>query len=231
VLDQLTGLDIFSPLTMALRLISAMLAGLLIGIERERHYQAAGLRTHMVLCLGASLVMLISIYLPFTFIKDHPTSDPGRLAAQVISGIGFLGAGAIFRYGFNVKGLTTAASIWTTSAIGLAFGAGFYVLGLMSTVLLVVVLQVFEIVEDRLFEHKDVRVLTVIINSQKLSPKRVIDTVKSCDLKIRQVAITERVEEGTAEIVFNCRMVEDFSIRTLFEKIKEMGNIKTLRID
>ena len=126
--------------------------------------------------------MLISIYIPAEFMKESRNADPARLSAQVISGIGFLGAGAIFRYGFSVKGLTTAASIWTVSAIGLAIGAGFYFLGLASTALLVVILQLFDRVENRFFERKDMRVLTVVINSAQLGPKQVIDTVKGFDI-------------------------------------------------
>ncbi len=231
MIDSLTGLDIFSPVTVMVRLVVAMLAGFLIGVERERHYQPAGLRTHMVLALGSCLIMMVSLYIPMIFMKEHPNADPGRLAAQVISGIGFLGAGAIFRYGFTVKGLTTAASIWTTSGIGLAFGAGFYFLGLFSVLLLVVILQVFDVIEDRLFARKDMRILTVMINSARLSPKKVIESIKEFDIILKQVSITENVESGTTEIVINCRMDEDFSIRTLFEKIKSLKYIKTLRID
>jgi len=231
VIDAITGQDVFSPLTVAVRLLLAMVAGFFIGYERERHFQPAGLRPHMVLALGASLVMLISIYMPLEFMKGSPGADPGRLSAQVISGIGFLGAGAIFRLGFTVKGLTTAASIWTTSAIGLAFGAGFDFLGFASTAGLFIILQVFDKIENRFFEHKDIRVLTVVIYSDKLGAKSVIETVKGFDLALRQVSITENVENRTTEIVINCRMDEDFSIRSLFEKLKELKHIKSLRID
>jgi putative Mg2+ transporter-C (MgtC) family protein len=175
--------------------------------------------------------MLISIYIPAEFMKESRNADPARLSAQVISGIGFLGAGAIFRYGFSVKGLTTAASIWTVSAIGLAIGAGFYFLGLAATALLVVILQLFDRVENRFFERRDMRVLTVVINSAKLGPKQVIETVKGFDIILKQVSITENVESQSTEVVINCRVDEDASIRQLFDAIKRLGNIKTLRIE
>ncbi|MGV7930838.1 MAG: MgtC/SapB family protein [Spirochaetota bacterium] len=231
MIDAITGLDFSHPLSVVVRLFIAMFAGFVVGFEREQHYQPAGLRTHMVLCLGACLVMLISIYIPAEFMKESRNADPARLSAQVISGIGFLGAGAIFRYGFSVKGLTTAASIWTVSAIGLAIGAGFYFLGLASTALLVVILQLFDRVENRFFERKDMRVLTVVINSAKLGPKQVIDTVKGFDIILKQVSITENVEAQSTEVVINCRVDEDASIRQLFDAIKKLGNIKTLRIE
>jgi len=102
---------------MLLRLAVSMLLGGAIGFERERDSQPAGLRTHMILILGSCLAMILSINIG---IKNG--TDPTRMAAQVISGVGFLGAGAILRSGFNVKGLTTATTVWTTAIIGLAVG-------------------------------------------------------------------------------------------------------------
>ena len=121
-----------------LRLAIAFLLGGIIGIEREMRNQPAGFRTHAILAVGSALVMIISfegsqIYGPLT-------SDPMRIAAQVVSGIGFLGAGAILRIGVSVKGLTTAASLWTTAAVGLACGAGFYEAAFLTTALLMLAL-------------------------------------------------------------------------------------------
>ena len=112
--------------TSALRLFLSLVAGGLVGFERESRRQPAGLRTHILISVGSTLLMLLSIYIPQTFF-DMKSGDPGRIAAQVVSGIGFLGAGAILKLGSNVKGLTTAASIWIVAGIGLAIGAGLYV--------------------------------------------------------------------------------------------------------
>lgn len=229
--DLITGQDIFSPLTIVVRMLCAMVAGFMVGYERETHYQPAGLRTHMVLSTGSCLIQILSLYIPLVFMAGNPGADPGRLSAQVISGIGFLGAGAIFRYGFNVRGLTTAASIWTTSGIGLTFGAGFYSLGVVSTVILIVILQVFEKVENKLIEHKDMRVLTVVFHSADLTAMTVIDAIKKFNIDIRQLSITEFVDNRTVEIRINCRVDDDFSIKDLFDKIKSLGSIKTLRIE
>ncbi len=229
--EFLNGLDIFSPITIIMRLFCATFAGFLIGFEREKHNQPAGLRTHMVLSLGAALIMILSLYIPLAFMKDSPNADPARLAAQVISGIGFLGAGAIFRFGFNIKGLTTAASIWTTSGIGLTFGAGFYFLGFISTIILVVILYLFDILEDLIIEKRRARVLTIIFNSEAVRPKMVIEIVKTFNINPKQPSITENVEDNTTEIIINCRIDKKFSIRELFEGIKSLGNIKTLRIE
>lgn len=231
MIDSITGQDIQSALTVTVRMACAMAAGLAIGIEREQHYQPAGLRTHMALALGACLVMIISILIPVKFLGLFPGSDPTRISAQAISGIGFLGAGAIFRYGFNVKGLTTAASIWTTASIGLAFGAGLYYPGFLGTALLIIILQVFEFIENRFVERKDVRVLTVEFKSDSLDISTVTRAVKQNGVDIRQMSITELVNQKTTELKINCRIDESLVIRDLFDGIKSLGDIKTLRID
>lgn len=102
-------------------------------MEREIRNQPAGFRTHTILCVGSALIMIVSF--KGSLVYGLKTSDPMRIAAQVVSGIGFLGAGAILRIGVSIKGLTTAASLWTTAAIGLAAGAGFYIEGAIATAL------------------------------------------------------------------------------------------------
>ena len=229
--DFYKGLDVMPPLIVLARILAATAAGFFIGLERERHHQSAGLRTHMVLALGAALMMILSMYIPFSFPGKGAMGDPGRLAAQVISGIGFLGAGAIFRYGFSIKGLTTAASIWTTSGIGLAFGAGFYFLGIVGTIVLFIILYLFDKIEDFLIEQKNIRLLTVIFHSDRLKPKAVIDVIKNSKIDFKQPSIIENIEENTTQVVINCNIDEDFSIRELFESIKSLGSIIKIRIE
>jgi putative Mg2+ transporter-C (MgtC) family protein len=113
------------------RLLLAAVLGGAIGAERELNDQPAGLRTHMLLTIGACLFTLISAY------GFGRGTDPSRIAAQIVTGIGFLGGGAIVRYGLTVKGVTTAASIWATASVGVAIGAGSYVLGVGGAVLVV----------------------------------------------------------------------------------------------
>ncbi len=122
-----------------LRLAAAMFTGVLIGFERHNRAKEAGIRTHAMVALGSCLLMIISKY----GFRDIGTGDPARLAAQVVSGIGFLGAGVIFVRHDVVQGLTTAAGIWATSAIGLCYGAGMYMIGLIATILMVIVQHVF----------------------------------------------------------------------------------------
>ncbi|MBQ1302206.1 MAG: MgtC/SapB family protein [Firmicutes bacterium] len=137
---------IISNLEMVIRLALAVALGAAVGLEREKKNQAAGLRTHIVVILGATLVMLISKY-GFSDIFIN-TKDPARLAAQVVSGIGFLGAGMIIVNRNKIRGLTTAASLWTTACIGLGVGAGFYVPSIATTVLLVGTLSFVQYLEQ-----------------------------------------------------------------------------------
>ena len=118
-----------------LRLTIGALLGGLIGFERETHNRRiAGFRTHILVCVGSTLMMLTSIYV-FELYKNSVSVDPARLAAGVITGIGFLGAGTIIRSKVSVTGLTTAASLWTVAGIGLAIGTGFYIAGCVTAVI------------------------------------------------------------------------------------------------
>lgn len=131
-----------------------MLGGI-VGLERELHDQPAGLRTHIILVLGATIAMCISINLSTQFHTVAANGDPERLAAQVISGIGFPGGGAIFRYGASVKGLTTAASLWTTAIIGLAVGAGYFIIGVAATACVLFVLIALDTLEKDIHPWAD----------------------------------------------------------------------------
>lgn len=133
------------------RLVLAVVLGGIIGLERERGERAAGLRTHALVALGAALVMLVSSYGFSGVLGKNIVLDPSRVAAQVVSGIGFLGAGIIFLRRDTVKGLTTAAAIWLVAAIGLACGAGLYAEAVSVTVLALIVLALLRPVERRLF--------------------------------------------------------------------------------
>lgn len=137
------------------RLLLAALLGSLIGLERERLHWVAGLRTHMLVCVGSTLIMIVSAY-GFAAVLDHPdiALDPSRMAAQVVSGIGFLGAGTILLRQEIVRGLTTAASLWAVAAIGLAVGGGLYLAAVSTTVLILVILMGLKPLERRLMVRR-----------------------------------------------------------------------------
>jgi putative Mg2+ transporter-C (MgtC) family protein len=147
---------------MILRLLAALAAGALIGYERSFHGRPAGLRTHVLVCLASALLMLVTVY------EDHwvrttgeSRLDPTRMAQGIMTGIGFLGAGVIVKEGFNVRGLTTAASIWITAGIGVLAGVGLYLPLVFSVILTLTVLSLFRWVELRVptlaYYHFDVQ--------------------------------------------------------------------------
>ncbi len=132
-----------------IRILLAAVLGGIVGFERERQHQPTGLRTLMILTIGSALAMMLSTGVAFQFHAMGINGDPAHLAAQVISGVGFLGAGAILHYGINVKGLTTATSLWTMAIIGLTAGAGYYFFSAVTTLLVLVILVVLNIIEKR----------------------------------------------------------------------------------
>lgn len=129
----------------ALRVIVASICGAFIGLERTRRFKEAGIRTHLIVCCAAALMIIVSKY-GFADLTDNlgnmfsgtRGADPARVAAQVVSGVGFLGAGVIFHNGNSVKGLTTAAGLWATAGIGIAIGSGMYLLGIFTTVIIAI---------------------------------------------------------------------------------------------
>ncbi|MCL2181811.1 MAG: MgtC/SapB family protein [Treponema sp.] len=138
------------PLTepdIVIRLCLAFAAGTIIGLERSSRRQVAGLRTHILIAVGSSCLMLLSIWLP----QQLNGGDPGRIAAQVVTGMGFLGAGAIIRLGNNIRGLTTAASLWLTAAIGLSIGAGMFLAAGTVLALALITLILMYFLEKKLF--------------------------------------------------------------------------------
>ncbi len=140
-------------LDIALRLIASLVIGGLIGLERSYHGRPAGFRTHALVCLSTSLLMLVTVYETRWFpsvAQGRISLDPTRMAQGIMTGIGFLGAGTIMKEGLSVRGLTTAASIWITAAIGILVGIGFYFPALFATVLTLGTLSVFRWIENRM---------------------------------------------------------------------------------
>jgi len=136
-------LSLDTQLDLALRLTVGLVLGAIIGFERELHRQPAGFRTHSLVSLGAALFTVVSA---FGFTGDMV--DPTRVAAQIVSGIGFIGAGTILQYRGHIRGLTTAASLWSVAAVGTAAGAGLYVVAVVGTLLILVILSLLDSVEN-----------------------------------------------------------------------------------
>ncbi len=156
----------FNLVTVTVRLVLAMVIGGVIGLERGKQGRAAGMRTHILVCIGASLTAMIGFYM---YDVLGMATDPMRIAAQVISGIGFLGAGTIFIKGrFQITGLTTAAGLWATAAIGLALGAGFYEGALITFVFIVLSVTIFHRLEYKITKRHNRFGIYIEIGSDEL---------------------------------------------------------------
>lgn len=140
------------------KLCLSMLLGALVGYERKRKGQAAGVRTFSLIAMGASLAMILSIYVPQEYL-GLKNGDPGRIAAQVITGIGFLGAGAIIQMKGSIRGLTTAAGIWMVATIGMAVGVGMYVISVIATALILFILVELERLEQHVSKGSESRII------------------------------------------------------------------------
>lgn len=147
------------------RLVAALILGAIIGHERQGRRKSAGFRTHILVSLGACLTMIVSLNVSLDLYMNHPgfaNADAERIAAQVVSGIGFLGAGAIMKEGFNVVGLTTAASLWVVAAIGLCVGGGYYAFAGLTTVLSYLTLTWFSKLEKSYIDPCDITLLVTV---------------------------------------------------------------------
>ncbi|OWR26460.1 magnesium transporter MgtC [Saccharibacillus sp. O23] len=173
-----------------LRLVCAVLLGGLIGWERERSSHAAGLRTHILVSVGSTLIMLLSMY-GFVAFVDQPSVrvDPARLATAVISGIGFLGAGTILFTGKSITGLTTAASLWVVAAIGLAVGAGFYFAAILTTLFVFLTLLVLNVVEQRYIRGHHTHIVTVRGRTGSGLMENVSAFMKEREVRIRKMEV------------------------------------------
>ena len=170
-------------LSVALRIVSAVIIGGLIGLERGMKNRPAGLRTYMLVCTGACLIMLTNQYIFQTF----GTGDPTRMAAQVISGIGFLGAGTIIVTRRNqIKGLTTAAGLWSAAGVGLALGIGFYEAALIGSVAIFTVMTLLQKMDNRV--HRKSKTVEVYMEvTANLTLGELLRTIRECEYEVQDV--------------------------------------------
>jgi putative Mg2+ transporter-C (MgtC) family protein len=214
----------------AVRLTAALLAGACVGIERELRHQPAGLRTHIIISLGSCLLMLLSIWLPDSL--GLSGADPARIAAQVVSGIGFLGAGAILRFGVDVKGLTTAASIWTCSAIGMALGAGFYLPAALCLVFVLIALSVLDRVERHFFIHQPhLKALSLSFDHCNIDSVEAEAILTRHKVRIRSYNVSMELEKDRMRLRYVVELPTGFDLRRLLKELKPLGKLTAIDID
>ncbi|HPH96697.1 MAG TPA: MgtC/SapB family protein [Anaerolineaceae bacterium] len=220
-----------SETDIAIRLVVAALLGALIGLDRERQNQPAGLRTHIILVTGAALAMILSINMSMQFNHIAPNGDPSRLAAQVLSGIGFLGAGAIMRYGPNIKGLTTATSLWTMAVVGLAVGAGYIWVAVGTSAFLFAALSVLSKIEKNKLTVNVVRQLSL---SYAFHPgiEESLHTILAERTKNYTITRMERnVHQNRLRITVMIRLKSTENLTPLVDELATMPGIRGIRVE
>lgn len=202
----------------------------LIGLEREIHGQPAGLRTHMILGVGAALAAVISILYSQELSSPALPSDPGRIVAQVVSGVGFLGAGAILRFGVTIKGLTTASSLWTTAIIGIACGSGFFELAIVAACIVFVILSMIDKAERVLLTTYKTRTLKITLEDRPGIVNDVRALLESQKVKIISLSAS-MPDKRTLKLSLIVRMPSDLGMDSLIGKLNRMDATQSMEID
>jgi putative Mg2+ transporter-C (MgtC) family protein len=217
----------------ALRLVAAAALTGAVGLERELRERAAGLRTHMLVGVGSALFTLVSAYGFNAFLQSGANvvrADPSRIAAQIVTGIGFLGAGAIIRQGFSIRGLTTAAGLWVAAAIGMAVGAGYWPAALVGTGVVLVGLGPLRMAEGWVLARRRREAGSLEIDlrpDQPLAP--VLSVLEEKRARVRRIELEE--EEEGRELRIEVRMPPGVSGRDLVEELTRLDEVTAVRWD
>lgn len=224
--------NLFIDRNMMLDIILAVILGFAIGFEREITNKWAGLRTHMLVCLGSCVFTLLSIH-AFPMYAHSPQADPARIAAQIITGIGFIGGGTVLRHGYSIYGLTTAATLWITASIGMACGCGFTALAIICTTMSVGTLVLIRIFEKR-YIHKGSKIprkFKVSFYASSETAEKVysiiIDKFKSI-FEINKAASSSN--EGLMKISFKLDLFDQNPVQILHKDLNTIEGIESLSI-
>jgi len=213
------------------RLVLAALLGSVIGFERERMNWAAGLRTHMLVCVGSALMMLVSAF-GFADVlgEKNVVLDPSRIASQVVSGIGFLGAGSILLRGEIVRGLTTAASLWSVAGIGLAVGGGMYTAALGATVIIFVILAGVKPLERRFISVKQQRNITLLVERGSVSLDSVHNALGTGSIRVKQFIVQQSEDDPELdEVQIGLSRATASEFVTIRTRLEAMSGVRECR--
>jgi putative Mg2+ transporter-C (MgtC) family protein len=212
-----------------LKLSLSVIFGGMVGLEREIRARSAGLRTHTLVCFGSTIFMLVSQYM-WVIYKDQAVVDPTRIAAQIITGIGFIGAGTIMKSRFAMKGLTTAASIWTVASIGMAVGAGLYYIGFVSAIGAILILTLLEKVEPMLNRDWYVTLSIWAIKDDGITEK-VKKVITEIGGQIRNIIIEKDKESGNLCMDINVRYQAKHENEDIVGKIIKIDGVKKVKCE
>lgn len=208
------------------KLALAGILGGVIGLERESLNRPAGLRTYTLVCVGSALAMVVSLDMYFQYYQTV-NADPGRIAAQVISGIGFLGAGTIMREGATVRGLTTAAGLWVVACIGLAVGAGLYIPAIATTILILFILIYFIRFEERFTGLREFKGLVMLVEDRPGQVGIIGSILGDLGVLIKSIQLT-RVEGEDLEIELLIQLPSNLTINDVVNELSEVKGLRNI---
>lgn len=232
MLDELKVIlesTVITPAVIIVRLSVSFILGAVIGIERQLRRRDAGMRTFTLICMGSTMAMLISIWIPQIY-PDFLNGDPGRIAAQVLTGIGFLGAGAIIQNRGSVQGLTTAACIWVIAVIGLAAGAGMYLAAAITTLATLIVLLTMEKLEKRMFLDGVNKILAITCNTSTPDLKAIRKTLEEKNIYIVSFSYENDYEKQRSVITYKVNVKSRSSYSVLFSEIYQLGYVTQIKL-
>lgn len=228
-LQEILESTVITPYTVSVRLAISFILGAIIGVERQFRRRDAGMRTFTLICMGSAGAMLVSIWIPQSY-PDFLNGDPGRIAAQVLTGIGFLGAGAIIQSHGSVRGLTTAACIWVIAVIGLAVGAGMYLTACITTGCTLFVLVSLEQLEIRMYLNGVNKILTVTCSTATPDVKAIRKILEDKNIYIVSISYEHNYDKNFSVINYKVSVKSKSSYAELFADIRKLGYISQIRL-
>lgn len=210
-----------------LRIVLALICGFFLGLERKQHRHAVGIRTLALICVSSALLSILSIFMAENSLAE---GDPTRIAAGVVTGIGFLGAGAILRQGLNIRGLTTAAVIFAAAAIGLACGAGLYMPALATLLIALIILFSVDKFERKLFPAEKTKSLTLKFADTQIDEKTIHALLEENGLVIFDVNVEYSVKNSQVILTYLLKSPDDLNHLKLVDKLSKMNKLEDFSI-
>ncbi|WP_296827869.1 MgtC/SapB family protein [Treponema sp.] len=202
----------------SIKIVLSSVFGFVLGIERKRRKQVIGTRTLILICVSSCLLAILSGY-------TATGEDSSRISAQVVSGVGFLGGGAIMRQGLNIKGLTSAGVIWTAAALGLSLGSGLYIQSALVLVVVVFLLVALEKVEGRMFPAARNKTIHLSFENQIPDLKKIKEILKKYKFGVRDIDLNKNLTTNITELLYSVIVPVDYDIVSLVEELNKIGDL------
>lgn len=213
-----------------IKLLVSFVLGSVIGIERQTRRQSAGMRTFALICMASTAAMLLSIWIPQSY-PDFLNGDPGRIAAQILTGIGFLGAGAIIQSRGSVHGLTTAASIWGMAIVGMCVGAGMYAPAIILTLLSLFVLLVLERIDKRRAMSGEVKQLSIYYSTAMPDIESIKRILKQESIYLFNISVIKDYQKETCCLNIKVQVRPRETFDNLFELIRQQEQVTQIKLE